>query len=254
MTQIDPLHFAGAHFNIKDGEKFKRAVDLLRESLFDGGATMFAADNVITWNRNLSFLRDDFFLDIVKDDNHTVIEKSVIWRLYILIHFAALAANARGDFLELGCHTGHSAAQMIKKIDFKKKKKKYYLYDLFEWNEGDVHTQMPGHSNKNMFEDTRARFAELPFVQVIKGPVPQSFSQGFPERVAFAHIDMNQPDPEAAALEAVLPRLSKGGAVVFDDYGWWGYSAQKKALDPIAHRHGHTILELPTGQGVLINI
>jgi hypothetical protein len=50
----------------------------------------------------------------------------------------------------------------------------------------------------------------------------------------------------------VLPRLQKGDVITFDDYGWWNYSAQKIALDPIAREFGQQILELPTGQGVLI--
>ena len=70
--------------------------------------------------------------------------------------------------------------------------------------------------------------------------------------MAFAHIDMNHPDPEVASLEKVLPRLSKGGVIIFDDYGWWGYSAQKKALDEVATRNEQNILEIPTGQGILI--
>jgi len=81
--------------------------------------------------------------------------------------------------------------------------------------------------------------------------VPSSFSQGFPKKIAFAHIDMNHPDPESAALESVLPILSNGGVIIFDDYGWHGYRRQKLALDPIAERMGHKILELPTGQGLL---
>ena len=63
---------------------------------------------------------------------------------------------------------------------------------------------------------------------------------------------MNYPAPESAALQVVLPRLSQGGFIVFDDYGWWGYSAQKRVLDPIAATHGFSILELPTGQGLLM--
>ena len=76
--------------------------------------------------------------------------------------------------------------------------------------------------------------------------------EGFPDSIAFCHIDMNHPAPEAGALREVLPRLSKGGAIIFDDYGWWWYSAQKRALDPIARSLGQEILELPTGQGLLI--
>ena len=111
---------------------------------------------------------------------------------------------------------------------------------------------MPGHDNPRMYDDVVARFAAYPFVRVIRGAVPDSFAQGFPDRIAFAHIDMNHPVPEAAALEAVLPRLSSGGAIIFDDYGWWGYSAQKIALDPIVARHGLKLLELPTAQALLI--
>ena len=252
MEMLQPLSFTGEQFNIADVEKFKLAMALLRESLFDKGATMFAADNLITWNRNLSFFRDDFFLDILKSNDSTSVEKSTLWRLYILLYFAEIASNAEGDFVELGCHTGHTAEKILKKIDFLKLNKKYYLYDLFEWNEGDGHTRMPGHKNETMYQDVKARFADCPFVKIIKGSVPQSLSEGFPKKIAFAHLDMNHPAPEAGALERVLPKLSRGGAVIFDDYGWWGYSAQKIALDPIIKSNGFKVLELPTGQALLM--
>jgi len=63
---------------------------------------------------------------------------------------------------------------------------------------------------------------------------------------------MNNAEPEMASLSAVLPRLQSGGVVLLDDYGCWGYSAQKIGLDPIAENHGLEILELPTGQGLIL--
>ena len=72
------------------------------------------------------------------------------------------------------------------------------------------------------------------------------------EKIAFAHIDMNNWIPEASSLEMILPKMSLGAVIVFDDYGWFGYQQQKIALDPIADRYGQEILELPTGQGILI--
>ena len=65
---------------------------------------------------------------------------------------------------------------------------------------------------------------------------------------------MNHLAPETGALKEVLPRLQKGGVVVFDDYGWWGYSAQKIDLDPIAAAHELEILKLQTGQGILLKL
>ena len=252
MERLEPLKFGGVNFNVTDGDKFKLALVLLRESLSDKGATLYVADNLITWNKNLSFLRDPFFVEIVNGKDSTNIEKSIIWRLYILLYFAKIASKVEGDFVELGCHTGNTAAHVIKTVDFPGLDKRYYLYDLFEWNEGDQHTPMPGHKNETMYRDVKARFADCTFVEIIKGSVPQSLSEGFPEKIAFAHIDMNHPVPEAGALEKVLPKLSRGGVVIFDDYGWFGYQAQKIALDPIIARHELKVLELPTGQALLM--
>jgi O-methyltransferase len=252
MALLDARNLQGSFFNIVDGEKFQRGFKLMAESLFDGGASMFAADNVITWNRNLSFLRDDFFINILQDKNNSVTEKSCIWRSYILLYFAEMCARLEGDYTEFGCYTGYTADLVTQKVDFKSLGKKYFLYDLFEWKEGDAHTRHLDHADSNMHQKVIDRFADKPYVSVIKGSAPDSFSQGFPEKIAFAHIDMNNPAPEVGALERVLPVLTPGGVIVFDDYGWWGYSAQKMALDPIVEKAGLKILELPTGQGILI--
>ena len=40
--------------------------------------------------------------------------------------------------------------------------------------------------------------------------------------------------------------------LVLDDYGWWCYEAQKKAEDPLLASFGLDVLELPTGQGLVI--
>jgi predicted O-methyltransferase YrrM len=111
---------------------------------------------------------------------------------------------------------------------------------------------MPLHADARLFEKVTARFADRDYVIVVRGSVPDTFAAAFPEKIAFAQIDMNNAAAEAAALEAVLPRLASGGVVILDDYGWWVYSKQKQALDPIAERHGMQVLELPTGQGVMI--
>jgi O-methyltransferase len=63
---------------------------------------------------------------------------------------------------------------------------------------------------------------------------------------------MNSVASELAALEALFDRVVPGGLIVFDDYGWTGYIAQKKAEDAFMAARGHTILELPTGQGMVL--
>ena len=40
--------------------------------------------------------------------------------------------------------------------------------------------------------------------------------------------------------------------IVFDDYGWTGYRAQKVAADAFMQERGLAVLELPTGQGLVV--
>ena len=65
-------------------------------------------------------------------------------------------------------------------------------------------------------------------------------------------LDMNIVVPKRAALAYFWDKLVPGGIVLFDDYGWLGYIAQKKAHDEFAASMGVKILNLPTGQGMLI--
>lgn len=110
---------------------------------------------------------------------------------------------------------------------------------------------MPAHSPQ-LHDEVKARFADYPHVNVIQGYVPDSFAKGFPELIAFAHIDLNQVSAEIAALRQIIPRLVTGGFLILGDYGWWGYREQKEAEDPLLAEYGLIALKLPTGQGLVI--
>jgi len=87
---------------------------------------------------------------------------------------------------------------------------------------------------------------------VVRGRIPESFAQGAPEKIALLHIDMNNAPSERATLEALYDRVQPGGFMIFDDYGWVQYRAQKDSADEFMASRGKMILELPTGQGLAI--
>lgn len=145
LQQIEPKQLQGVSFNIVDQAKFQLALQLLREST--GGIPMFAADNLITWNRNLSFLREDFFVQMLNSSDSDAVEKSCVWRLYVLLYFAEACKGLEGDYVELGCHKGTTAKRVSERVNFHTLGKHYYLYDLFDWSPGDEHTHMPDHDN-----------------------------------------------------------------------------------------------------------
>ena len=82
--------------------------------------------------------------------------------------------------------------------------------------------------------------------------MPDSFEQVVPEKIAFLHIDMNSVKAEMLALEHLFDKVSPSGFIVFDDFGWTTNVNQMLAELAFMNEHGHNVLELPTGQGVVI--
>lgn len=81
--------------------------------------------------------------------------------------------------------------------------------------------------------------------------MPQVLDEVSPDKISFLHVDLNNAPAEIGTLERLFDRLSPGGVLVLDDYGWQAYRAQKLAEDPWLAERGYEVLELPTGQGLV---
>jgi predicted O-methyltransferase YrrM len=103
-----------------------------------------------------------------------------------------------------------------------------------------------------LYERVRTRFHDRHNVSVTRGKVPKVLAEIAPDSVAFLHLDMNNAEAERGALEVLFDRVSPGGMIVFDDYGWTGYRSQKVVADAFMRERGLHVLELPTGQGLVL--
>ena len=108
------------------------------------------------------------------------------------------------------------------------------------------------YGDRAIYEDVVRKFAVMPHVKVIRGFVPDTFKITIPERIAFLHIDLNSPAAEIAVLEHLFHHVVSGGYIVFDDYGWKPFKKQRDAENQFMAERGYFILELPTGQGLVI--
>tara|TARA_B100001094_G_scaffold232491_1_gene227334 strand:- start:138 stop:386 length:249 start_codon:yes stop_codon:yes gene_type:complete len=73
-----PLSMGGVNYNVIDEEKFNRGLELLMESIDPGASSsFFCSDNMITWNRNLSFLRDEQFVKTLNSKENTQEETAI---------------------------------------------------------------------------------------------------------------------------------------------------------------------------------
>jgi O-methyltransferase len=85
------------------------------------------------------------------------------------------------------------------------------------------------------------------------GKIPETFAGHEDSRIAFAHVDVDLYSSTLAALGFIVPRLVPGGILVCDDYGFASCPGATLAVDEYAAKRGVSVLDLRTGQAVIIN-
>jgi O-methyltransferase len=246
--KLPPPSFIGqSFFGLKDYDVFIKARDeLLNEIKFGYG--VFASDNLITWERTLGFLHDQQFVDAMNRNTRSGPERGGVWRVVTLVWAARQAQRLEGDFVECACYRGSSARTVIDMVGLNNRQ--YFLYDLFDHDQTMPHHKMPEHSSQ-LYHHVRSRFPE-PNVIITQGRVPESLTIAAPEKIAFMHLDLNNAEAEIGALEVLWDRIVPGGVLVLDDFGWLAYWRQRKAEVEWLGERDHFVLEMPTGQGLVI--
>ena len=86
----------------------------------------------------------------------------------------------------------------------------------------------------------------------MKGFLPDTLDKESPSCIAYLHMDLNSPKSELLTLEKLYPKVSTGAPMIFDDYGWKNFRKQQEVIYKFMKSNNEKILELPTGQGLVI--
>jgi O-methyltransferase len=227
------------------------------EDIYKG--QFYCNDMLICLWRNLSFRHDKKFISCFYDSVTNEQEKSLIWRLHTLVWAAKNALNVEGDFVECGVFKGFCSEVILKYLDFQSLPRQAYLYDTFEGLPEKTSTEQERrawdytiYDPEAIYSDVRDKFSKYKNVSIVRGIVPDSFEDAVPEKIAFLHIDMNSEKAEMLALEHLFDKVTPGGFIVFDDFGWTCNVNQMSAELAFMKERSHPVLELPTGQGLVI--
>lgn len=223
----------------------------------------YAQDLLYTFH-NADFIKDPLFIEtyaLVKkvDEGHLLKNEDIQWRIHVLCWAAFHAKHLEGDFVDCGVSTGLFARGVINYVDFQKLNKKYYLLDTFCGMDPRYSSpyemqrnEIIGYNKKiGVYEKVKETFSGFD-VEIIKGAIPDTFSQVKTEKVCYLSVDMNCVMPEIAALEFFWDKMVSGGIIILDDYGYPGCIEQKTAHDSFARSKNVQVLSLPTCQGMII--
>ena len=242
-------HLVGVFHGISDPKAFGGAIQTAVNLVPNGHC--FVGDNLFAVGRNMGFLDDAKLMASFAAHAESIVEQSLLWRYSVICWAAHRAMRIEGDLVECACFKGTGARIVADYIDLNAIEKSFYLYDLFEHDEFIPDFTSSEHGS-DLYDQVRARFAEFPGAYVIQGKIPEILSEQAPEKIAYLHLDLNDATAEIAALEFFWDRITPGGSIVLDYFGWAAYIAQHVAETAWFAERGYLALELPTGQGLVI--
>ena len=208
---------------------------------------------------NCDFMKDGRFMEAYNLGKQTGSwgKMDIHWRAYIACWAANKVKDLEGDFVECGVNKGGLALTLMQYINFKDMPKTFYLLDTFcglsdkYITEGERKLGRKDGGYEECYEEVKETFMDFKNIKIIRGTVPDTLVQVKAKRIVYLSLDMNCVIPEISAAEFFWEKLVSGGIVLLDDYGWEGFSCQKRAFDDFAIRKKIQILQLPTGQGLI---
>lgn len=195
----------------------------------------------------------------------------LMWRHYIIFSLSRLfsrvisSSNQPRDksltFVELGTCDGVSAYFALNgALDGTKEVANAVLVDSWQSMRvedfGVLDKVMTGNYSYLNVETARSNLRKFARCEFLQGYVPEILAdERIPKKIDLLHIDLNSSIPTREALKTLVPRLSRPGAVLFDDYGWKSFRGTKLEVDKFLKEiHSGDLICLPTGQSIWIQI
>lgn len=177
-------------------------------------------------------------------------------RCYVLWTLALQAMHIPGEFFECGVYQGGTALLLTEAIALRSKSKRIHLFDTFtgmpETGSHDLHQR--GDFANAALNQVRSFVGHPEIATFHPGFIPETFADQADACIAFAHIDVDIYQPILDCCEFIYPRLSLGGIMVFDDYGFPSCPGARKAVDEFFSNKPEQPLVLANGQAVVIRL
>jgi O-methyltransferase len=183
--------------------------------------------------------------------DHTLVD---IYRCYELWSIVKQMRELDGDILEIGVWRGGTAGVIA--ASNKKGRGTLFLADTFSGvvKAGEDDTLYRGGEHADTTKETVIGLLDKLDVknyELLTGIFPDDFSNFASTAIKLCHIDVDTFLSAKDIVDFVWPRITKGGAIVFDDYGFFGCEGITKFVNQLHLKDAIFIYNL-NGHGLLI--
>lgn len=177
-------------------------------------------------------------------------------RIHVVVQLMQTTSSVPGHVAEFGVYKGHTALVLARTMQSQGMDKELYLFDSFRGLPTTI-TELDGDWKPGTFSDTSVELlmrlmAPYSFATIVPGFFAECFPQYPALTLSFCHVDSDLEVSVRECCEYVVPRLSPGGIIVFDDYGFPSCRGAKAAVDAFFAHRGEHIVYLPTAQAIYL--
>ena len=177
-------------------------------------------------------------------------------RVWVLRTLGLQACHVPGDFWECGVFRGGTAS-VLADVAQASPEKQVHLFDTFAGlpeGQADRDFHLKGLYADTSVDEVRKVVGHGDQVVFHAGLIPETFSGLESKEIALAHIDVVLYDSIYDCCSFIYPRLSAGGFMIFDDYGFRSCPGARAAVDDYFEGKPERPLVLPTRQAVVIKL
>jgi O-methyltransferase len=175
------------------------------------------------------------------------------WMVYQLMR---LIADVPGDTAECGVFQGAGSYLIARSAGIHPQHARtHFVFDSFQglsapalpdgsyWQTGDLACGL---------DRVKANLQTVNNVSWHQGWIPERFPDVAGRKFSFVHIDVDLYEPTRDSIQFFYPRMSTGGIIVCDDYGFTTCPGAIKAVDEFLADKPEKMISLPSGGGFLV--
>jgi O-methyltransferase len=209
------------------------------------------------WRSDTEFL--NIFDRVV---GHTLVDLYRCWNLWQLVRQVAKSPAGADHFVEIGVWRGGTGVLIAKAMATQGLRQPLYLCDIFrgvvKTGEADPHYHGGEHSDASA-EDVAALASSLGLTpdshEIVSGVFPEEMPATLQEgNFSFAHLDVDAYQSAKDCFSTICLRMTPGGIVVFDDYGFVTTSGIARLVDELMGVPDGVCMYNLTGQAVFVKL
>jgi len=176
---------------------------------------------------------------------YTMTSKERIISLIRAINYIS-KTKVKGDIVECGVWKGGSMMAAAMTLSKLKDTRRLWLYDTFEGMTMPDRNDVSSYNNSALKEWDKNKawcYSSLDevrknismtlypkqFIKFVQGKVEDTIPTNVPEEISILRLDTDWYKSTKHELQHLFPRITKGGIIIIDDYGYW--KGAKKAVD-----------------------